>query len=186
MPLSLESLMPWKWLRNTLSAWAASVARPPFKRTVCPCKECASFCKTEPGALIPSDVPRIAHRLVEMKLIDREEDVGQFLRASRATTVYDRNLGMQVRVMKIGPARNRRGRCVFLDESDRCQIHGVSPFGCAYFDAHMPRAECDRRMLWGLVQIRSSPEYQSLRDTLPLAEDLSDHSKPAKGRKPGR
>jgi Fe-S-cluster containining protein len=121
-----------------------------------------------------------------MKLIDREEDVGQFLRASRATTVYDPKLGKQVRVMKIGPARNRRGRCVFLDESDRCQIHGVSPFGCAYFDAHMPRAECDRRMLWGLVQIRSSPEYQSLRDTLPLAEDLSDHSKPAKGRKPGR
>ena len=172
MPLSLESLMPWKRLRHVISGWVASCAQVPFKRTVCACKECASFCKTKPGSLIPSDIPRIARRLVEMKLIEREEDVEQFLRAARDSTVYDRDLGRQVRIKKIGPARSRKGRCVFLDESDRCQIHEVSPFGCAYFDAHMPRAESERGMIWGLVQIRASREYQSLREKLPLAENL--------------
>jgi len=180
MSLSLESLIPWKRLRHALSAWVASAARPPFARTVCACKTCASFCETRPGALIPSDVPRIAHRLVKMKLIDHEEKVGQFLRASGSTTVYEPDLEKQVRIMQIAPARNRRGRCVFLDESNRCQIHEVSPFGCAYFDGHMPREERDRRMLWGLELIRSNAEYQSLRNTLPVAENLKGHPKPAK------
>jgi Fe-S-cluster containining protein len=154
------------WFRR----WLASVARPPFKRTVCACKECCSFCKTKPGALIPSDIPRIARRLVELRLIHREENVTQFLRATNPTTVHDRDTGKQVRIPKIGPARDRRGRCVFLDDSDRCQIHGVSPFGCAYFDAHMEPAEVERRWIWGLQQIRSDPAYLELRGGLRLAE----------------
>jgi len=160
----------WNRVRQQVAAWAASAARPPFERTICDCRECKSFCKTKPGALIPSDVPRIAARLVELKLIDREETVGEFLRATHASTVFDRDLGKQVQIKKIGPARNRKGRCDFLDESDRCLIHGVSPFGCAYFDAHMPKAEAERRWIWGLSQIRSSAEYQALRETLRLAE----------------
>lgn len=37
--------------------------------------------------------------------------------------------------------RSQGGRCVFLDEQDRCRIHAVAPFGCAYYDTHMDVAE---------------------------------------------
>ena len=160
----------WIRFREQVWRWTASAARPTFARTVCACHDCSRFCKTKPGALIPSDVPRIAARLVELKLIDREANVSEFLRATHPTTVFDRDLGKHIQIKKIGPARNQKGRCVFLDEADRCRIHSVSPFGCAYFDAHMPKAEAERRWIWGLTQIRSSAEYQSLRETLRLAE----------------
>jgi Fe-S-cluster containining protein len=161
-----------EWFRG----WSASVVRPPFKRTVCACPACVKFCQTKPGALIPSDIAPIGRRLVELGLISREADVGRFLRATRPSTVYDTDLRKQVQIKKIGPARDRRGRCVFLDETDRCQVHGVSPFGCAFFDAHQDRAETERRQLWSLRVIRASKEYQALRETLPLAEGGKNES----------
>jgi Fe-S-cluster containining protein len=155
---------------DRLRGWTADAARPPFERTVCACRDCVSFCKTKPGILIPSDVPAIAQRLIELKLIERQEDVGQLLRATRPSVVFDRDQGREVEIPKIGPARDVTGRCVFLDRHERCQIHGVSPFGCAYFDAHMSREESERRQLWSLQMIRSSQRYQALRETLKPAE----------------
>jgi Fe-S-cluster containining protein len=157
-------------LLDCLRNWSANYARSPFKRTVCACKDCVSFCKTNPGALVPSDVERIAERLVELRLIEQKADVTRFLRSSRATTVYDVDDEQEAHIRKIVPARDRKGRCVFLDASDRCRIHGMSPFGCAYFDAHMEQPEIDRRRRWAYQQIRSSSQYQSMRQTLQSAE----------------
>ncbi len=61
------------------------------------------------------------------------------------------------------------GRCVFLDENDRCKVHAVAPFGCAYADTHMDMAEGNARSHWGLLQIEEDDEYQALRNTLPTA-----------------
>src|SRR5215472_1638750 len=160
-----------------LREWSSARTRPPFQRTVCACKDCTSFCKTKPGALIPSDVPRIARRLVELKLIEREEDVGRYLRATRPSTVYENDTGKTIEIPKIGPARDRRGRCVLLDESNRCTIHQVAPFGCAYFDAHMDKTEVERRWIWALQQIRVNVQYHRLRDTLAHAEGGKNESR---------
>jgi hypothetical protein len=163
-------------LLDKVRRWAIAHAPPPFKRTVCACNDCVSFCKTKPGSLIPSDVGPIGQKLVEIGLIQRKEDVGQFLRATRGSIVQDLAAGKQIRVPGIGPARDRRGRCFFLDDQDRCRIHGVSPFGCAYFDAHMERAEIERRQIWAIEQVRGSEDFQTLRSTLKLAEGGKNES----------
>ena len=155
---------------DRLREWAASNIRPPFERTSCTCEQCVSFCKTKPGVLIPSDIDRIAARLVELRRIARPADVKRFLRATRGTDIFDNAAGRGLRVPQIGPARDRRGRCVFLSSDDRCEIHTVSPFGCAYFDAHMPDPEAERRKIWSLEQIRSNRRYAELRATLDPAE----------------
>jgi hypothetical protein len=157
-------------LLDRIRRWASSHARPPFERTTCACDQCVSFCKTKPGALIPSDLDRIAHRLVDLGRIERPADVGRFLRATRGSEIIDVTTQRTTRIPQIGPARDRRGRCTFLSAEDRCEIHGVSPFGCAYFDAHLPKPEIDRRKLWGLAQMRTSRQYLDLRETLELAE----------------
>ncbi|MGH9408945.1 MAG: hypothetical protein ACRD1V_05785 [Vicinamibacterales bacterium] len=77
---------------------------------------------------------------------------------SRTAGTLDQGVGT------IGPARNRRGRCVFLTAPD------VSPFGCAYFDAHMDSKEAERRQLWSIQQMRQSDSYAALRRTLAPAE----------------
>jgi Fe-S-cluster containining protein len=155
---------------NRLRDWAVANTRPPFKRTSCACAKCVSFCKTAPGMLIPSDVDRIATRLVDLGRIARPDEVGRFLRATRGTDIFDNAARRGMRVPQIGPARDRRGRCVFLSSDDRCEIHTVSPFGCAYFDAHMPDQEAERRKIWSLEQVRSNRRYADLRATLDPAE----------------
>jgi Fe-S-cluster containining protein len=156
-------------LLDRLRAWAASNVRPPFERTSCACASCVSYCKTKPGILIPSDIPRIAARLVELKRIEHPDDVGTLLRAAHGIDILE-NDTQRVSVGPIGPARNRRGRCVFLSADNRCEIHDVSPFGCAYFDAHMDPKEAERRQIWSIQQLRQSDSYAALRRTLPPAE----------------
>lgn len=42
------------------------------------------------------------------------------------------------------PSARADGSCRYYEES-RCTIHAVSPFGCAFVDAHMSEAEFTRR-----------------------------------------
>jgi Fe-S-cluster containining protein len=74
------------------------------------------------------------------------------------------------RVRRIGSItpRMRKGRCVFLDENDRCKIHEVAPFGCAYFDVHQSPLTAHPRSIWAIRQ-QEDAEYRALRDTLPYA-----------------
>lgn len=133
-----------------------------FDRTVCACKQCQACCKRQPGSLADGDYERIQQHLgasdAEMK--------SRFW-ASPGALVKLRDSGQTIRVGTITP-RLRKGRCVFLDENDRCSIHSVAPFGCAMFDTHMSQITAMPRSL-ALVRSQANPEYQALRDTLPYA-----------------
>ena len=133
---------------------------PPFKRTVCGCRQCIDCCR-HPGPLHPDDVARIAKVLPG-------ENVMDYLCASPGALVRNTDTGHEFSVGTITP-KTVRGRCVFLTPDEKCSIHAVSPFGCAYFDMHMRPSEGQRRDLWLYRAIQSSAAYKKLRAILPLA-----------------
>jgi Fe-S-cluster containining protein len=140
-----------------------------FTRTTCACATCVQCCKDQPGSLVPGDLERIAAHLGEPVDAARRHFV-----ASPGALVGDSQTGRVFRIGTITPAYEH-GRCVFLDEHDRCRVHAVAPAGCAYFDTHQSREEGQRRGAW-LVRQQLDPEYQRLRDSLPAAQ----HYKPRK------
>lgn len=126
-----------------------------FPRTAdCSCHHCTLNCRFIPGYLVPSDVER-------MSTACGYTDVGKFadenLLASPGATVL--RSGQLTQIHTLVPARKEDGSCKFLDEQQRCTVHGVSPFGCAFFDAHMDDAEANKRSSMGLVTIMHSPDY---------------------------
>src|SRR5258708_4879591 len=104
--------------------------QPPFERTVCACRECVQCCKDQPGPLMPGDFERIAEFLGETP-----EQAQSHFWASPGAMAKVKETGEIIKIGTITPKREK-GRCVFLDENDRCKIHPVAPFGCAYFDTH--------------------------------------------------
>jgi hypothetical protein len=99
-----------------------------FRRTECACDVCRAPCRHIPGALDPSDLPR---------LCPQGQDVfawaEQHLRA-----LTDRPVPTLV------PSRGLGGACHWLFEG-KCAVHDRAPYGCAFFDAHMPDDEVRRR-----------------------------------------
>lgn len=139
-----------------------------FDRTTCACSECVGCCKRQPGPLVPGDLERIAAFRGESV-----EEAKKNFWASPGALVKD-GAGRTSRIGTITPKWDRRKkRCVFLDDNDRCQIHSVAPFGCAYFDTHQTPAEAHDRSIWTARQ-QMDPEYQQLRNTL----DHATHHKP--------
>jgi Fe-S-cluster containining protein len=133
-----------------------------FNRTVCACAECTRCCKKQPGPLIPGDYERIQKHL---GVSDAEME--KLFCASPGALVQD-SFGVTRRIGSIVPQTRKQGRCVFLDENDRCKIHEVAPFGCAYFDTHMSRDTAHRRSLYA-VRLQETKQYQELRAKLPYA-----------------
>jgi Fe-S-cluster containining protein len=88
--------------------------------------------------------------------------------ASPGATVMDSQTGRVFQIGTITP-RLHEGRCVFLDDRDRCTVHPVAPFGCAYFDAHQTENEGQRRSGWALRLILDTPAYAEQRMALPSA-----------------
>jgi hypothetical protein len=124
---------------------------------------CVGNCKTRPGYLLPGDVERLVQRL-GMK-------PDEFLVASPGALVQNSMTGRAFRIGTITPKWDRRKkRCVLLGDDNRCKVHDISPFGCAYFDCKMSRPEGDRRSGWALRIIQDSPEYSALRAKLPMTE----------------
>jgi Fe-S-cluster containining protein len=119
-----------------------------FDRSVCPCAECVNNCRHIPGYLIPADVGRIARHLGLTNLV---EFAFSYLLASPGATVM--RAGRVFQIPTLVPRRKEDGSCVFLDERNRCRIHEVSPFGCAFFDAHQSDAEAQRRSGRGLQEV---------------------------------
>lgn len=133
----------------------------PFERTVCACPDDVASCLRSPGYLLPGDVLPIAEVLVAAGVIKNSAEVLEFLRASRGALVADSATGALFRIGTVTP-RMRDGRCVFLDETNRCRVHAAAPFGCAY----MSREEGDRRSMWGLRQVMADVGYARLREAL--------------------
>jgi hypothetical protein len=120
-----------------------------FSRSVCACDDCTAYCRHMPGYLIPADLERIHQHL------SPAEDLGawacRYLLASPGALVMRR--GLLMRIPTLVPARRPGGACIFLTDAERCAIHVLAPFGCAFFDAHMPQAEADRRSMLGLQAV---------------------------------
>ncbi|MBL8792406.1 MAG: hypothetical protein JNM56_00730 [Planctomycetia bacterium] len=120
-----------------------------FERSVCACPECVRNCRFIPGYLIPADLPRVAAHLpcgVDLFAWSR-----QHLLASPGAQVLRR--GRVFRIPTLVPARRPDGACRFLMADDRCAVHPVAPFGCAFFDTHQTREEADARSKRGLQAV---------------------------------
>jgi Fe-S-cluster containining protein len=148
--------------------------RPPFERTVCTCEKCVECC-SRPAHLIPSDIKRIADFLAEKSRVDAPADATIFFRASSGTSISirdrRRNTIHTTMIPTITPRTGPNGRCVFLDDANRCTIHDVAPFGCAFFDMHMPKEEADKRSWWGVREIAPSEQYKALRAMLAARDE---------------
>lgn len=123
----------------------------PFTRTVCACPECTRNCRFIPGFLTPDDLRPLADAL------GHGEDIVAFSRAhllaSVGATVMTRH-GELLQVRTLVPARSMESNhCHLLTADGRCRVHTRSPFGCRFFDAHLPHDECDRRSSFGLAAI---------------------------------
>lgn len=134
----------------------------PFERTVCACADDVFNCYLQPGYLGRGDAERIAGALGRTEL-----DPDLFRRG--VAVLGNAATGRRLEVATIVPAK-RDGRCVFLDANDRCEIHAVAPFGCAYFDVHQTHAEADRRSLWMLQLIASDDDYRRVAISLAWKE----------------
>jgi hypothetical protein len=120
-----------------------------FGRTVCACHACTLNCHHIPGYLIPADLERMQQFLSPGE--DQRSWARRHLLASPGALVLC--LGRAVRILTLVPARRADGACTFLTEAGRCAIHAVAPFGCAFFDSHMPQAEADQRSKRGLQAV---------------------------------
>jgi Fe-S-cluster containining protein len=133
-----------------IAANGAKVSRSEFgyERTVCACHACIANCRHIPGYLIPADLERMARFLNYWNVVAFA--VENLLASSGATVMQ---AGRIFQIPTLVPRRKEDGSCVFLDEQNRCRIHDVSPYGCAFFDSHQLHAEADRRSLRGLQEI---------------------------------
>jgi hypothetical protein len=123
-----------------------------FERTICDCEECKLNCRYLPGYLIPADLDRIHCYLAPNQ--DLFAWTRQHLLASPGAKVMSN--GRIFRIPTLVPARQADGACVFLIVDERCEIHAVAPFGCAFFDCQQLRSEADRRSLLGLQAIAAA------------------------------
>ena len=137
----------------------AAMSAPPFPRTVCGCALDRAHCQ-RPAYLIPGDLERIAEDLGTTAT-----SILYLFRPGKGAIVADSRTGVTFRIPTIVPRTTDRG-CVFLDSAGRCVIHHVAPFGCAYFDIHMPMAEADQRSVWGLGLVLRSVDYRDHLDAL--------------------
>lgn len=122
-------------------------------RTTCDCKLCQVACTLLPGYLVPSDL----EKLPQGNLLEWAKE---HLRASpgfKVASTEKRFEGITIRVGTLVPARVSSGACHWY-VGGRCEVHAVSPFGCAYFDEHQSDAEADKRRRLGLVLVRD--DYQ--------------------------
>lgn len=133
-----------------------------FVRTACACRRCVDCCKAQPGPLVPGDYERI----LEHTGLHPEEARLMFW-ASPGSLVRDMRTGRERFVGTITP-QQVRGRCVFLQPDDRCGIHAVAPYGCAFFDMHQPTAVYQPRSQWLVQAIVADADYGALRATLPV------------------
>ena len=80
-----------------------------------------------PGYLIPADLTR---------MIRDNEPFGwarQHLRASPGAKMMNLVTRQEFRIPTLVPAHRKDGSCHYLDAQNKCGVHKVAPFGCAFF-----------------------------------------------------
>lgn len=154
-----------------------------FSRTVCDCKDCTINCRFIPGYLLPDDLIRIAEKVGAENITIFAE---RYLLASPGAVVGCSETGQRRQIRTLVPARRDDGACIFL-KADKCTIHEVSPFGCAFFDAHQPGEESNRRSIEGLMVVdaewgRQDSLYAALWLSLFTAGRVAPHPMEARAR----
>ena len=124
-----------------------------FERTSCSCRRCTISCEHVPGALCPDDLQAMAAHL-------GYRDVAAFAKenlvASEGVEVTVAATGEKVSLRTLVPASKADGSCKFLLDG-RCTIHAISPYGCAFIDAHQSDDE---------YAVRADALYRALFDDL--------------------
>lgn len=122
-------------------------------RTKCACRDCSIPCEHMPGMLVPEDLQPI----YQATKTDGEHFMdwaSRCLLASPGALVGSVAAGTTFRIPTIVPARQPgSSRCTFLADDGKCTIHEVAPYGCAFANSHMTRAEGDAVVMHGLRAI---------------------------------
>jgi hypothetical protein len=103
------------------------------RRSICACDDCQKNCRFVPGYLIPSDLKRMIPPGA-----DPLEWAERNLLASPGAVVSVRDGGL-LRVPTLVPATRPDGACIHFNAEGRCDIHGIAPFGCAFFSCKQSR-----------------------------------------------
>ena len=110
----------------------------------CQCEICVSACKSDPGRLIPEDLPRIAgHLSISLSellagylvLIPRRWKGQQICAPAplkRKGFKADRLIAESGSIVP-DYYEKENGRCIFLDDANLCTIHAVKPYECAAY-----------------------------------------------------
>lgn len=97
------------------------------ERSTCVCGECVTNCRYMPGFLIPADLERMIPPTAHSALKWAEDN----LLASPGATAIAK--GRIIHIPTLVPAVNSYGHCIHLTVNNRCNIHSIAPFGCAFF-----------------------------------------------------
>lgn len=101
-----------------------------FARSHCACRECQLNCRFMPGFLIPADLERFIPTGIDpFQWAERN-----LLASPGALVMQD---GETFRIHTLVPAVKDDGSCIHLSggrRNQKCGIHPIAPFGCAFFD----------------------------------------------------
>jgi hypothetical protein len=123
-----------------------------FERTTCACETCVKNCRHMPGFLIPSDLAR----MIPPDLVPTIWAESRLLASPGALVM---KAGRVYRIRTLVPAIKPDGSCVHLDTNNRCTIHQIAPFGCAYFDCGPERGNLSH---FGLREVEKAWENNDL------------------------
>lgn len=118
-----------------------------FERTISTSPEDILNCQHIPGYLIPADLDRIAEGLGCYNSM--AWGLKNLLASPGATVIMQ---GQIRQIPTLVPRRAQNGHCKFLT-GNRCSIHSLSPFGCAYFDSQMDEQDGDKRSMAGIMSV---------------------------------
>lgn len=105
-----------------------------YERTVCDCETCTTNCKVMPGCLAPGDLDTMIPAGADPFLWSESN-----LLASPGAVVAKN--GQIFTIPTLVPASKPDGSCIHLSPEGLCQIHEISPVGCAFFDCGPDRRD---------------------------------------------
>jgi Fe-S-cluster containining protein len=107
----------------------------------CSCRQCISACFRDPGRLVPGDLPKLS-RLLQMSEGELAKSClvkvpvasnGRVALALAPAKRKGRRFVTPPGAVASDSYAEEAGRCLFLDEEDRCAVHAAKPFECAAY-----------------------------------------------------
>jgi Fe-S-cluster containining protein len=107
----------------------------------CSCNECISACLNDPGRLVPDDMHRLS-RFLKISECDLENDYlvkvpvtsnGHTANALAPAKKKGRRFITAPGTIAPDYYAEEKGRCIFLNDKDRCLVHEAKPFECGAY-----------------------------------------------------